>query len=81
MWVKQINFTADYSDGAKNHNPCCTYSYALHNPTDPVNPDMACVFPVDQNLGDASAPEYRVVHTDNPRITRKLELVTSRGAT
>ena len=78
---KQINFTADYSDGGKNHNPCCTYSYALHNPTDPVNPDLACVFPVDQNLRDASEPQYKVVHTGNPRITRKLELVTSREAT
>ena len=78
---KQINFTADYGSGQKNHNPCCTYSYALHNPTDVVNPDVNCNFPVDQNLRDASAPEFKTVHTTIPRITRKLELVTSRGAT
>ena len=78
---KQIDFTADYGSGKKNHNPCCTYSYALHNPTDPINPDQTCEFPKDQNLRDASEPEYKVVHTGNPRITRKLELVTSREAT
>ena len=48
------DFTADYSDGGKNHNPCCTYSYALHNPTDPVNPDLTCDFP--QNQVDAIDP-------------------------
>ena len=77
----EVVFTADYDDAAKNHNPCCTYSYALHNPTSPVNPDLTCTFPVDQGLRDASEPEFRVVHNNNPRITRKIELVTSRGAT
>ena len=57
---KQIDFTADYSDGGKNHNPCCTYSYALHNPTDPVNPDLTCDFP--QNQVDAIDP-------NDPNIT------------
>ena len=73
-------FTADYGDGAKNHNPCCTYSYALHNVADPINPDLTCNFPVDQNLRDAEAPEFVPVTTNIPRITRKLELVTYRGS-
>jgi hypothetical protein len=53
---KQIDFTADYSDGGKNHNPCCTYSYALHNFTDPVNPDLTCDFPQNQ-LDDRIDPD------------------------
>jgi len=73
---KQIDFTADYSDGGKNHNPCCTYSYALHNPIDPVNPDLTCDFPQNQLTADPFPPEYRVVHTDNPRKTRIFELKT-----
>ena len=57
---RQIDFTADYSDGGKNHNPCCTYSYALHNPSNPLNPDLACDFP--QNQVDA-------IDTNDPNIT------------
>lgn len=78
---KSVEFTADYGSEAKNHNPCCTYSYALHNPTDPINPDLACDFPVNQGLGDVDEPEFRTVHTSIPRITRERELVTYRGAT
>ena len=45
-----VDFTALYP-GAKSkinekdeHSPCCSYSYALFNPTDPVNPDItSCV--------------------------------------
>jgi hypothetical protein len=57
---RQIDFTADYSDGGKNHNPCCTYSYALHNPDNPVNPDLTCDFPQDQ---------VDAIDTNDPNIT------------
>lgn len=57
---RQIDFTADYSDGGKNHNPCCTYSYALHNPSNPLNPDLACDFPQDQ---------VDAIDTNDPNIT------------
>ena len=73
---RQIDFTADYSDGGKNHNPCCTYSYALHNPSNPVNPDLACDFPQDQLDDNSLLPEYEVEHTDNPRKTRIFVLRT-----
>jgi hypothetical protein len=35
----EISFTADYSKVRKNHDPCCTYAYALWNPDSPRNPD------------------------------------------
>ena len=73
---KQINFTADYSDGSKNHNPCCTYSYALHHPADPINPDQSCNFPKDQLDTDPFDERFKTVHTTNPRKTRIWELKT-----
>lgn len=46
-------FGADYGSEAERHNPCCSYSYALFNPTAPVNPGMgACMA--------ASKPELHV---------------------
>jgi hypothetical protein len=39
---KAVCFDVDYG-GLKNHNPCCSYSYAICNPRDPFNPDFeAC---------------------------------------
>jgi hypothetical protein len=46
----EVDFTAFYSnkkgklDEKYEHSPCCSYSYALFNPTSPVNPDITkCV--------------------------------------
>ncbi len=36
---KAVCFDADYG-GLKNHNPCCSYSYAVCNPKEPFNPDF-----------------------------------------
>ena len=33
-------FGADYQTEAERHNPCCSYSYALFNPTAPYNPGI-----------------------------------------
>lgn len=33
-------FGADYPTEAERHNPCCSYSYALFNPTAPYNPGI-----------------------------------------
>ena len=35
----QVSFKADYgpSDEKKIHNPCCSYAYAIYNPTRPCN--------------------------------------------
>lgn len=33
-----LNFYADYGSEENNHNPCCTYSYALIDPSNPFNP-------------------------------------------
>ncbi|MEV4249644.1 lipase family protein [Streptosporangium canum] len=33
----EVEYGADYSSEPKNHNPCCSYSYALFNPTEPYN--------------------------------------------
>ncbi len=44
----EVDFTADYQKEALNHNPCCSYAYALVHPENPVNPDNNgnnCVFP------------------------------------
>jgi hypothetical protein len=35
----QISFNADYGAEKKNHNPCCSYAYALWNAEKPCNPD------------------------------------------
>jgi len=35
-----IEFDADYGSEAKNHNPCCSYAYAIFNPEQPCNPDF-----------------------------------------
>jgi hypothetical protein len=35
----QISFQADYGAEKKNHDPCCSYAYALWNPHRPCNPD------------------------------------------
>jgi hypothetical protein len=40
----EVYFGADYKNEAQKHNPCCSYSYALANPANPVNPDIqSCV--------------------------------------
>ena len=46
----EVDFTALYTnkkgklDEKEEHSPCCSYSYALFNPTLPVNPDItSCV--------------------------------------
>ncbi len=36
----QISFNADYGAENKNHNPCCSYAYALWNPENPCNDDF-----------------------------------------
>lgn len=33
-------YGADYPTEAECHNPCCSYSYALFNPTAPYNPEI-----------------------------------------
>jgi hypothetical protein len=37
----EIYFTANYPTEGQRHNPCCSYSYALANPSNPVNPDIS----------------------------------------
>jgi len=40
----EVDFTAAYPTEKDKHSPCCCYSYALFNPTSPVNPDITqCV--------------------------------------
>lgn len=40
----EVDFTAAYPTEKDKHSPCCSYSYALFNPTSPVNPNIAqCV--------------------------------------
>jgi hypothetical protein len=34
----QVSFKADYGSKQKTHNPCCSYAYAIYNPTAPCNP-------------------------------------------
>jgi hypothetical protein len=34
----QASFNAQYLSVPNNHNPCCSYSYALYNPEEPFNP-------------------------------------------
>lgn len=74
-----VEFTADYADGGKNHNPCCTYSYALHNPSDPINPDMlTCVFPVGEKPKEYEGLDYLENRSQpNPRKTRVLAVKTT----
>lgn len=39
----EVDFTTDFGSEANNHNPCCTYAYAIINPQDPVmNPINFC---------------------------------------
>lgn len=33
----QVSFSAHYENKAKNHEPCCTYAYAIYNPDKPCN--------------------------------------------
>jgi hypothetical protein len=40
----EVDFTAAYPTEKDKHSPCCSYSYALFNPTSPVNPNITqCV--------------------------------------
>jgi hypothetical protein len=40
----EVDFTAAYATEKDKHSPCCSYSYALFNPTSPVNPNITqCV--------------------------------------
>jgi len=40
-----VKFKEKYG-GGKEHNPCCTYSYAINNPENTRNPEQeSCVFP------------------------------------
>jgi hypothetical protein len=41
----QASFSAQYLSVPKNHDPCCSYSYALYNPEAPFNPIPADCFP------------------------------------
>jgi hypothetical protein len=34
----QVSFNADYGAEKKTHDPCCSYAYAIYNPTAPCNP-------------------------------------------
>jgi len=54
----EVDFTALYQnskgklDEKDEHSPCCSYSYALFNPDNPVNPDItSCVAQLEPNLG------------------------------
>jgi hypothetical protein len=46
-------FGADYPTEAERHNPCCSYSYALFNPTAPYNPG------IDTCMAQSN-PEFRI---------------------
>ena len=41
----QASFSAQYLSVPKNHDPCCSYSYALYNPEAPFNPIPGACFP------------------------------------
>jgi hypothetical protein len=41
----QASFSAQYLSVPKNHDPCCSYSYALYNPEGPFNPIPDDCFP------------------------------------
>jgi hypothetical protein len=41
----QASFSAQYLSVPKNHDPCCSYSYALYNPEAPFNPIPGDCFP------------------------------------
>jgi hypothetical protein len=41
----QASFSAQYLSVPKNHDPCCSYSYALYNPEGPFNPKPDDCFP------------------------------------
>ncbi len=44
----EVSFTAKYNNESLNHNPCCSYAYALLHPESPVNPENNgdnCIFP------------------------------------
>lgn len=46
----EIRYEADYEDEGRNHNPCCSYAYAIFNPDSPKNPDNDgehCIFPAE----------------------------------
>jgi len=50
----EVSFNADYGDQffphneEKIHNPCCSYSYAIHHPDNPCNPTFDdCNIPID----------------------------------
>jgi hypothetical protein len=54
----EVEFTALYLnskgklDEKDEHSPCCSYSYALFNPADPVNPDItSCVATLEPKIG------------------------------
>ncbi len=73
-----VEFTADYQDGGKNHNPCCTYSYALHNPNNAINPNMIdCVFPVGKKPKQYDDLDYYEVQSQaNHRKPRIFKIKT-----
>jgi Lipase (class 3) len=48
----QASFSAQYLSVPNNHNPCCSYSYALYHPEEPFNPTPGNCFPA----VEASAP-------------------------
>lgn len=35
-----VTFSKNYGGEAQTHNPCCSYSYAIYNIENPVNPDF-----------------------------------------
>ena len=36
-----VSFSAQYGSVPSNHDPCCSYAYAIFNPDSPMNPDPA----------------------------------------
>jgi hypothetical protein len=46
----QASFSAQYLSIPNNHNPCCSYSYALYNPEEPFNPTPGNCFSASEVL-------------------------------
>jgi hypothetical protein len=52
----EVDFTAAYPTEAEKHSPCCSYSYALFNPTSPVNPTIAQCVGTSEDFLEQTAP-------------------------
>jgi hypothetical protein len=49
----EVSFNADYGAEKKTHNPCCSYAYAIYNPTAPCNQDFDKCAAAAGEAGDA----------------------------